>query len=110
MNILITLVNLVVIGSTAMLSTILFIVYLLNVFKKRSVLEGLGLYGESKRSISFWLGVFSAGLCAFGFVQSDDALFGLSVGASLILFLIALVLFALISDGISAWFKNLPES
>lgn len=110
MDILVWVVNVFVMGSSGIIATIMFVVYLLNLFKKRSVLESWGMYGDSERLVSFWGGVISAIFCLLGLVQNDKDFYGLSLGSTILLFLMAFVLFVCICEFISSWFKNLPES
>ena len=110
MDILVWVVNVFFMGSSGIIATIMFVVYLLNLFKKRSVLESWDMYGDSERIVSFWGGVISAIFCLLGLVQNDKDFYGLSLGSVILLFLIAFVLFMCICEFIGSWFKNLPES
>lgn len=110
MDILILTVNVFFMGSTAIITTLSFIVYLLNLFKKRSVLESWYLYGDDEKCTSFWTGVICGVICAACFAQDAESFYGLSLGSVILLFCITLVLVCLIFEGIGMWFKNLPES
>lgn len=92
------------------LSTVMAIVFLLNIFKKKTILERFDMYGDSECSFAGWCSFFVAIIALGYFVQEPDKLYGFSLGTCVNLMLIGAVLFLIVLDAVGDWFKKLPET
>lgn len=94
----------------SILATYMAVVYLLNLFRKKTILDRVGMYGESERMFSFWCSILSGLLASAYFVQDPDKLYGFSLGSAINGMLIAMVVGIFTLDAIGEWFKKLPET
>lgn len=91
-------------------ATFMAVVYLLNLFKKKTLLDKIGMYGESDRIFAFWCSFLFGLLGAAYFVQEPDKLYGFSLGSMVNGMLIAMVVGIMALDAIGEWFKKIPET
>lgn len=86
------------------------IVFLLNIFKKKSILERFDMYSEGACSFAGWCSFFVGLIALAYFVQEPDKLYGFSLGTYINLLLIGFVLFFIVLDVVGEWFRKLPET
>lgn len=85
-------------------------IYLLNLFKKKSILKRMDMYGDSDREFSFWAAIILGAIASAYYVQAPDKLYGLSLGVCINLLIIGVILVVVILDAVGTWFNDLPET
>lgn len=84
------------------------LIFILNVFKKKTILKKYGAWGC--QGFSFFCMLILLLLASAGFLVQPDKLLGLSLGTMINLTFIVFLTVILVSSKIVKWFENLPET
>lgn len=94
----------------SILATMGAVLYLLNLFKKKSLLSKIDGYGSFQRQLGLLFFIIFGVLAGCYYAVDEKFLYGLSLGAQFTLFIIMGILSIVTIEAISTWFNNIPET